>query len=290
MSIVASGEESSRSDEAMSTLQLPVTPSIKLATTAVPKYKAPWWLRGGHLQTIYPPLSARRPMIEYQRERWETTPYGKPDGDFIDIDRLVETRKVGASPGVKDTPMLVVFHGLEGSSNSIYALNLMAAARQRGWRGIVPHFRGCSGEINRLPRAYHSGDAAEIDWILRRIKAEAPGQPVYVAAISLGGNASLKWLGELGASAGGIAAALAAISAPVDLTASGHALDQGFCKLYTKMFLSSMKKTALKKLALHPGIFKQSIVEDAQSLHAFDDEVTAPLHGFRDADDYWSRA
>lgn len=294
MSIVAGREKSTRPDEVMSTLHVPVAPAINTSPNTTinpaPKYHAPWWFKGGHLQTIYPPLSVRRPMIEYKRERWETTPNGKPDGDFIDIDRLIETPNTAGSSSAKKAPMLVVFHGLEGSSNSIYALNLMAAARQRGWRGMVPHFRGCSGEINRLPRAYHSGDSTEIDWILRRIKAEAPDQPVYVAAISLGGNASLKWLGEQGAAAGDIVQALAAISAPVDLSASGHALDQGFCKLYTKVFLSTMKQTALKKLVLHPGIFKQSIVEAAQSLHAFDDEVTAPLHGFRDADDYWSRA
>ncbi len=254
--------------------------SSKLTTTA-PQYQSPWWLKGAHPQTIYPPLFARRPIIAYQRERWETTPNGTPDGDFIDVDRIA---------GSSASPMLVVFHGLEGSSNSIYALNLMAAAQARGWRGIVPHFRGCSGEINRLPRAYHSGDAAEIDWILRRVKAEAPDQRVYVAAISLGGNASLKWLGEQGSSAASIVDGLVAISAPVDLMASGHALDQGFCKLYTKMFLNSMKKTALKKLDQHPGIFDRATVEAAQSLRAFDNEVTAPLHGFRDADDYWTRA
>lgn len=250
----------------------------------IPAYDSPWWLNGAHAQTIYPPLFARRPTLDYARERWDTTPHGKPDGDFIDVDRIASSAAATARP------MLVVFHGLEGSSQSIYALNLMAAAEARGWRGVVPHFRGCSGEINRLPRAYHSGDATEIDWILRRVKAEAPDQPVYVAAISLGGNASTKWLTEQGSAASSVIEALAAISAPLDLMASGAALAQGFNRLYSRMFLNTMKKTALKKLDLHPGIFKRDIVVRAQSLREFDNEVTAPLHGYRDTDDYWTRA
>jgi uncharacterized protein len=249
--------------------------------STMPIYQSPWWLQGAHAQTIYPPLFARRPVLAYQRERWDTTPNGKPDGDFIDVDRIL---------GSPTSPMLVVFHGLEGSSQSIYALNLMAAAQSRGWRGMVPHFRGCSGEINRLPRAYHSGDSAEIDWILRRVKAEAPDQPVYVVAISLGGNASLKWLGEQGSAASSVVDALAAISAPLDLMASGEALGRGFNKLYSRMFLNTMKKSALRKLEFHPGIFNRDVVAAAQSLRAFDNEVTAPLHGYRNTDDYWTRA
>jgi uncharacterized protein len=252
--------------------------------STIPMYESPWWLQGAHAQTIYPPLFARRPSLSYQRERWDTTPNGKPDGDFIDVDRIVSTE------GYATKPMLVVFHGLEGSSRSIYARNLMAAAQSRGWRGMVPHFRGCSGEINRLPRAYHSGDAAEIDWILRRVKAEAPDQPLYVVAISLGGNASLKWLGEQGNAAASVVDALVAVSAPLDLMASGEALGRGFNKLYSRMFLSTMKKSALRKLELHPGIFNRDVVVAAQSLRAFDNEVTAPLHGYRDTDDYWTRA
>ena len=252
---------------------------------AAPAYDSPWWLgRGGfgaHFQTVYPAVFGRSPAISYSRERWDSTPFGKPDGDFVDVDRLA---------GANDKPILVVFHGLEGSSQSPYALNLMAEAQRRGWRGLVPHFRGCSGEINRLPRAYHSGDAPEIDWILRRAKAEAPGQPLYVAAISLGGNATLKWLGEQGSAATGVADAAVAISAPVDLTAAGNALEVGFCKVYTKNFLETMKRKSLSKLALHPGIFNAERALKATTLREFDNEVTAPLHGYRDTDDYWLRA
>jgi uncharacterized protein len=250
-------------------------------TTAALHYAPPWWLPGAHAQTVYTALFANRPTIAYARERWDSTPHGKPDGDFVDVDRIA---------GDKNKPMLVVFHGLEGSSQSIYSLNLMHAAQSRGWRGIVPHFRGCSGEINRLPRAYHSGDAAEIDWIVRRIKAESPDQPVYIAAISLGGNATLKWLGEQGADAAKVVAAAAAISAPLDLTAAGNALEVGFCKIYSRNFLATMKRKALEKLKHHPGIFNADIVAASKTLREFDNEVTAPLHGYRDTEDYWLRA
>jgi uncharacterized protein len=250
-------------------------------------YQSPWWLGhgalGAHLQTVYPALFGSRPQITYTRERWDTTPQGKPDGDFIDVDRLPLTKDAA------DQPMLVVFHGLEGHSQSPYALNLMNEARQRGWRGLVPHFRGCSGEINRLPRAYHSGDAAEIDWILRRVKAEAPMQPLYVAAISLGGNATMKWLGEQGSDASPIVTAAASISAPLDLMAAGEALERGFCRLYTKNFLRTMKRKSLAKLAIHPGIFPREVAEQARTLREFDNDITAPLHGYRDTDDYWTR-
>ena len=259
--------------------------NAKLKLTAIPMFESPWWLGrgafGAHLQTVYPALTQGATALTYARERWDTTPFGNADGDFIDVDRL---------SGAIDKPMLVVFHGLEGSSKSPYALNLMAEVQRRGWRGLVPHFRGCSGEINRLPRAYHSGDAAEIDWILRRAKAEAPNQPLYVAAISLGGNATLKWLGEQGGVATPVAEAVVAISAPVDLTAAGEALERGFCKIYTKNFLATMKKKSLAKLAHHPGIFDAAIAMKARTLREFDNEVTAPLHGYRDTDDYWTRA
>jgi uncharacterized protein len=252
------------------------------------EYVAPWWLGrgafGAHAQTVYPALAGARPLVQYTRERWDSTPNGTPDGDFVDIDRITSTKDAITKP------VLVVFHGLEGNSGSPYALNLMHEAEQRGWRGMVAHFRGCGGEINRLPRAYHSGDAAEIEWILKRAKSEAPQQPLFVAAISLGGNATMKYLGDHGSGAANVVAAAAAISAPLDLMAAGNALEQGFCKLYTKMFLKTMKRKSLEKLAVHPGIFRPEIAQAATTLREFDNEVTAPLHGFRDTDDYWTRA
>jgi uncharacterized protein len=237
-------------------------------------YRAPWWLPGGHAQTLYGALFTR-PKIAWRRERWET-----PDGDFIDVDRLA------AGPGA---PMIVLFHGLEGDSGSHYAVALARELGRRGWGGAVAHFRGCSGEPNRLPRAYHSGDAAEIGWILRRFGAESRAAPLFAAGVSLGGNALLKWLGE-DEEAKKVVAAAAAISAPVDLMAAGDALGRGFNLVYTRVFLTTMKRKAEEKLARFPALFDGEAMRRARTLREFDDVVTAPLHGFRDSDDYWTRA
>jgi predicted alpha/beta-fold hydrolase len=185
---------------------------------------------------------------------------------------------------------VVLFHGLEGSSESGYARMLMHRVRERGWRGSVVNFRGCSGEPNRLPRAYHSGDWQEVDWILGRIASGANGAPVYAAGVSLGGNALLKWLGERGEAATALVARAAAVSAPLDLMAAGEALGRGFSLLYAKHFLATMKRRATAKHARFPGSFDFERMRRSRTLREFDDVVTAPLHGFRDTDDYWTRA
>jgi predicted alpha/beta-fold hydrolase len=167
---------------------------------------------------------------------------------------------------------------------------LMAHVRDQGWRGAVVHFRGCSGEANRLPRAYHSGDAAEIDWMLRRLRAGNGDAPLYAIGVSLGGNALLKWLGEQGAAASQVVGAAAAVSAPLDLMAAGDALGRGFNLVYTRVFLNTLKRKSIAKLAVHPELYEAALVRSARTLRAFDNVVTAPLHGFRDTDDYWTRA
>lgn len=246
-------------------------------------YRAPVWLPGGNLQTLYPALLAPRPAVPYRRQRWET-----PDGDFIDLDWTGDPEP-DVRPEGRGQPLLALFHGLEGSSNSHYARLLMHAAMQRGWLGVVVHFRGCSGEINRLPRAYHSGDSAEIDWVLRRLRGQHPG-PLLAAGVSLGGNALLKWLGEQRETAGGMVTRAAAVSAPLDLHAAADALERGFNMNYTRNFLATMKRKSLAKLQRHPGLFDGARLRAARTLREFDDLVTAPLHGFSDVDDYYSRA
>ncbi len=246
--------------------------------TPHPAYRAPLWLPGGNLQTLYPALLARRPAVHYRRQRWDT-----PDGDFIDLDWT-------ATPAAGDAPLLVLFHGLEGSSNSHYARALMHAAVARGWRGVVVHFRGCSGELNRLPRAYHSGDSTEIDWILRRLRNQHAGGPLLAAGVSLGGNALLKWLGEQQADACAVVHRAAAVSAPVDLHAAGSALEQGFNMVYTNNFLATMKRKSLAKLRIHPKLFDEDRLRATRTLREFDDLVTSRLHGYRDVDDYYTRA
>ena len=242
-------------------------------------YRPPPWLRGGHAQTIYP-LLIKPEAPAFRRERWDT-----PDGDFIDLDW-----RDPAADGTGARPLVVLFHGLEGSSDSHYARALMHAANERGWGGLVVHFRGCSGEANRMPRAYHSGDSAEINWILRRIRQTHPARALHAVGVSLGGNALLKWLGEQQESARAIIASAVAVSAPFDLTACGHNLARGFNRIYTRHFLNTLKPTSAAKLERFPGIFCEGRLRKASTLYDFDDVVTAPLHGFASADDYWFRA
>ena len=195
-----------------------------------------------------------------------------------------------AAAAVDARPWLVLFHGLEGSSQGHYARAFAHWAAERGWRFVVPHFRGCSGELNRAPRAYHSGDFEEIDWVLRRLRARATA-PLAVVGISLGGNALLRWAEEAGDAATPVARAVAAVSSPVDLAASGAAIDSGLNRrIYTPWFLRTMKPRALAKLAQFPGLFDRDRLLAARDLYDFDNVFTAPLHGFRDTDDYWRRA
>jgi hypothetical protein len=213
--------------------------------------------------------------VARKRERWDT-----PDGDFIDVDWAGDAGS---------NRLLVLFHGLEGGSDSHYARALCAHAALAGLRVAMPHWRGCSGELNRKPRAYHSGDSEEVDWLLKRF-ASATRQ-MFAVGVSLGGNALLKWLGERGEAARALVSRAAAVSAPIDVAAAGRALDRGINRpLYTRMFLATLKPKSLRKLEAFPGLFDAARVRAARSFREFDDMVTAPLHGFRDVDDYWISA
>ena len=225
----------------------------------------------GHLQTVVASLLPP-PRVALQRSRWET-----PDGDFVDVDFAGDA----ALP-----KLMVLFHGLEGSSDSHYARRLARVFPEAGWRVAIPHWRGCSGEPNRKPRAYHSGDTSEVDWMLRRF-----GRQVDAIGISLGGNALLKWLGERSDRATDFVRRAAAISAPIDLPAAGRALDRGLNRLlYTRMFLSTLKPKSLAQLERFPKLFDADKVRRSTTFREFDDLYTAPMHGFRDVDDYWTTA
>jgi uncharacterized protein len=240
-------------------------------------YRAPSWLIGGHAQTIWPALFAKRYMgaaPTLVRERWTT-----PDADFIDVDRQQSARK--------NAPLLVLFHGLEGSSRSHYAMAFAGWARQQGWHFAVPHFRGCSGEMNLAPRSYHSGDHEDIGWMLTRLRAQHQG-PMVAVGVSMGGNALLRWAQEAGTTAVRTLNAACAVSAPIDLTAAGHAIGLGFNRLvYTRMFLRTMKPKALRKLDQYPGLFDRAKMLAARTIYDFDNIFTAPLHGYRNTEDYW---
>lgn len=270
-------------------------------------YVAPWWLPGGNLQTIWAALRSIRHAGQapaFKRERWAT-----PDDDFIDVDFLnaaptpvfactarppegTEIAWGGPAqrPPDSSAPLLVLFHGLEGSSQSHYAQAFADVASERGWAFCVPHFRGCSGELNSGPRAYHSGDFEEIDWILRRLQATRAG-PLLVVGISLGGNALMRWAGEIASGAAQVVRAISSVSSPLDLAAGGWAIGRGFNRhVYTRMFLRSMVPKALQKLGQHPGLFDREAMLAVRDIYTFDNIFTAPLHGFQNTDDYYQRA
>ncbi|MCG9055068.1 alpha/beta fold hydrolase [Laribacter hongkongensis] len=237
-------------------------------------YRPPRWLPEGHSQTIWPALLFRRTPPAYRRECWPT-----PDGGIIALDFIDAPQP--------DAPLVVLFHGLEGSSHSHYAIALMQALRQCGWHGVVPHFRGCGGMDNPLPRAYHAGDSAEVAWILETLAGRY--RTLYAAGVSLGGNMLLKHLGEAGNRA--VVKAAAGISVPVDMVAASENLDRGLSRLiYTGMFLKTLKAASRATLARHPGLFDRDRMEASRTFGEFDDTVTAPLHGFAGARDYWTRA
>lgn len=241
-------------------------------------FQPAWWLTGSHAQTIWGSLLAYAPRIHYRRERVDT-----PDGDFVDIDWI---------DGDASAPVVVLFHGLEGSSESRYARALMGALRARGWNGAVMNWRGCSGEPNRTLRAYHSGDTGEIGFALAHVRRRIQG-PMYAAGVSLGGNALLKWLSEQGSDAQALVTRCASVCAPLDLAAGGRALEDGFNRLYGWHFLSTLRDKALMKAERFPHALKpesREALRSAKTLREFDNHYTAPVHGYRDTDDYWERA
>ncbi len=276
-------------------------------------YPVPAWLPGGHAQTLYGALFAQHHRVHFVRERIETT-----DGDFLDLDwcgpglraeRLAdgsvaphetELALTGARRWIRDDDWgnlpgdcnaLILFHGLEGNSLSHYSQSIAHDFRARGWIVAIAHFRGCSGFPNRMARAYYSGDTPEIESILRHANQRLPGARWHAAGISLGGNALLKYLGE--ASAGHIPiTAAAAVSAPMDLPVCGHRLSDTFLgrQLYCRHFLRTIRRKILAKASSFPGSIDVARSQRMRTLRELDDLYTAPMHGYRNALDYWTRA
>jgi predicted alpha/beta-fold hydrolase len=244
------------------------------------------WLSGGHAQTIYPALFARRRLngpVSFRRERLEL-----PDDDFLDIDWIDADRAAA--------PTVVLFHGLEGSSLSGYAQALASVCRSLGWRCAVVHFRGCSGEINRAARAYYAGDAQDVESALTFVRDRVLGAsghrgPITAVGVSLGGNALALWAAKRGQEADQWIDSLVTISAPFDLAAAGVAIDAGLNRaIYARLFLATMKRKAWLKAQQYPNLFDLPRALSATTLRVFDDAFTAPIHGFADVDDYWARA
>jgi hypothetical protein len=241
-------------------------------------YRPPFWYRGRHLQTLWGPLfrNWRRPPL--RRERLHT-----PDGDFLDLDWLEGAPREG--------PLVLILHGLEGSSRSHYARGLLRGAARLGWRGAVLHFRSCSGEVNRLPRLYHSGETTDLEWVIDRLRRQERVGRIGLVGISLGGNVALKWLGERGEAAPPEVAAAAAISTPFDLAACASVLDRGFNRaVYTESFLRTMKAKIRAKAHLYDGELDLAAALRSRTFAEYDRFFTAPLNGFADERDYWARA
>jgi len=230
-------------------------------------------LRGPHLQTIYPSLFRKRKTPQLTRERFELA-----DGDFIDIDWTRQT----------DGLRVLILHGLEGSLESHYTGGLLSALEQDGYTAGLMYFRGRSGEPNRLPRSYHSGDTGDLDATIQRIMQRHPNTAIAVIGFSLGGNVLLKWLGEKGRSAH-ICTAIA-ISVPLDLHHAALRLDRGLSRIYQRYLLNKLTKSVTAKAELHDPPFPLDRLHELNTFHKFDNKITAPLHGFRDVDDYYSRS
>lgn len=238
------------------------------------RFRPAWWARNRHIQTVYQNLIRRRPRLTPTRERLELE-----DGDFLDLDWV--------GPG--EGPLVLVLHGLEGSIQSKYAAGQLAALEQAGLRGVLMHFRGCSGEPNRLRRGYHSGETSDFDRVINEIRRREPDTPLAAVGYSLGGNVLLKWLGETGA-ASGLRTAVA-VSVPFQLARCSHAVDQGLSRFYRNFLMRRMRNSYRRKFAHRSDApFPVERIHELRSFREFDDAITAPLHGFRDWADYYTQS
>lgn len=236
-------------------------------------FKPAWWCRNPHLQTLWATLVHRRPRLHLRRERLEL-----PDGDFVDLDWTT---------GNAHGPIVVLLHGLEGSSNSKYALGMLRALEARGWRALVMHFRGCSGEPNRLTRRYHSGETGDVAYLIETLARREPQTPLAVIGYSLGGNVLLKWLGETGRAPIRVAVA---VSVPFLLADCAARMERGFSRVYQWALVRRLKRSVESERRRVPLQLRMTNLSALRTFRDFDEHVTAPLHGFADADDYYTRS
>jgi uncharacterized protein len=241
-------------------------------------YSPAWWLPGAHAQTLWGKLFRRQSVQPTVIERWDT-----PDGDFLDIHRL---RASSPSPSAR----LVVLHGLEGTIRSHYAQALLNEAHSRGWAADMLIFRSCGNELNRTRRFYHSGETTDLAFVVGRLLNEFPEQPLVLAGVSLGGNVLLKYLGERGSELPPQVRAAAAVSVPFDLGRSSRYIDRGFSRTYQRHFVRSLRRKTIGKLKRFPDLVPLERLASIRTMYDFDNIMTAPLHGFRDADDYYARS
>jgi len=245
-------------------------------------FKPAWWCRGAHSQTIASVLFKSKQRFVLKRKRFEI-----PDGDFLDLDYLHKS----PTDENKNFPCVVIVHGLEGSSKAPYVQSLLKEIQNRGWSAIAINMRMCSGVPNRLKQTYHSGRTEDLDWILQELTKEYAPENLFLVGYSIGGNIVLKWLGEQGSCASLRVGKAVAVSVPYNLSRSVEMLDRGFNReVYTRILLSSLKKKVLNKKKEFPNAICYEKVQGCKTFKAFDREVTAPLNGFQDEVDYWSKS
>lgn len=228
------------------------------------------WLQNRHLQTLLPNVFYRRPPVQIRRERLEL-----PDGDFIDVDWT------GRATG----PIVIVLHGLEGSIKSRYAARMMQHIHGMGLRGALPHFRGCSGEPNRLSIGYHSGFTQDLEYFTGLLKQREPQTAIAAVGYSLGGNVLLKWLGE-SPNARRLVTGVA-VSVPFDLADASRVIETGVSRIYKWSLLARMRRSSIRKFQKVVPSFELPDIKRIRTFREFDDKLTAPLHGFKDANDYY---
>lgn len=240
------------------------------------RYRRAWWLPGAHPQTIWGRFARKRPALPLQREVLRA-----PDGDNIELHSL---------PAAPTMPHVLMLHGLEGTLRSHYVGGMFSEAHARGWGATLMMHRGCGSAENEARRFYHSGETSDLAHTFDVLSARRPEAPWFLTGVSLGGNVLLKWLGEKGAAVDSRIRAAATISVPYDLEAGARHISKGFRRVYDRTFLKTLRRKALAKLARYPDLLDRTAVERANTIYAFDDAVTAPVHGFADAHDYYERS
>jgi predicted alpha/beta-fold hydrolase len=245
------------------------------------QYRPAWWLPNPHLQTLWSRFGRRDAVVTTRAEVWDT-----PDGDILEVDRLdAPTDSAGPRPAE-----LIVLHGLEATRRSPYLRGILGEAARRGWGATVWYFRSCGDRPNRTRRFYHAGETTDLEFVVSRVARDHPAAPIVLVGYSLGGNVLLKWLGERGDTRSPDVRGAAAVSVPFDLARGARQISRGFARVYETYFLRSLKRKSSAKLAQFPDLADPRRVENARSLYDFDDAVTAPVHGFASADDYYSRS
>lgn len=240
-----------------------------------------WWCRSAHAQTIAGAILRGSFKLTFYRERFELS-----DGDFLDLDFL----KAPSLSSREAVPLVVILHGLEGSSRAPYVQSLMREIHAHGWDSVAVNMRGCSGEPNRLKQTYHSGKTEDLGSVIRHLIKNEGRQKIYLVGYSIGGNILLKWLGEHEAEITPQIQTAAAISVPYDLTKSVELMDKGFNRnVYTRTLLRSLKSKVSLKEKQFPGVIRYKRIKKCTTFREFDREATASLNGFQNEDDYWSK-